>query len=152
MIDTLKQLLGLDEAAPAAASGEEHEIELAVAALLVEMSRADHDQTEAERQVAQQVLEQHLELPVAEARALLQRADAAATTSVSLYDFTSALHQALDDEQRIEILKLLWRVALADGQLDKYEEYLVRKIADLLYVPHAGYIQAKLAVLEAGNG
>ena len=43
---------------------------------------------------------------------------------------------------------MLWRVTCADGHVDKYEEYLVRKIADLLYVPHREYIRMKLEVID----
>lgn len=150
MIEALKELLGLGP--DARAEAEAADPNLALAALLVEMARADHEQTEEEREVLLEALSQHLGLATQEAHALLARGQAESEASVSLYDYTRALNEKLDDGQRVQVLELLWRVAAADGRIDRYEEYLVRKVADLLYVPHAGYIQAKLAVLEDAAG
>jgi uncharacterized tellurite resistance protein B-like protein len=62
---------------------------------------------------------------------------------VSLHDFTRSINDSLSREDRVKIVELLWRVAFADAVLDKYEEYFIRKIADLLYVSHKDYIQSK---------
>ena len=66
--------------------------------------------------------------------------------SVCLFDFTRALHESLDVEQKHEVVRLLWKVAMADATLNKYEDYLVRKVADLLYVSHRDVIRIKLEV------
>ena len=68
--------------------------------------------------------------------------------AVDLIQFTSVINDTFELEQRVKILKSLWQVALADGNIDKYEEYIIRKISDLLYIPHSQYIQAKLTVVE----
>jgi uncharacterized tellurite resistance protein B-like protein len=47
-------------------------------------------------------------------------------------------------DERARIVGMLWKVSSADGHIDAHEEHLVRKVADLLYVPHARFIQAKL--------
>ncbi len=149
MIDRLIAMLGLSQSGPSenVRLGSE-DLPLATATLLVEMTRADHEQTAEELDVVQRALASHFSLPAEQARGLLERAEEETSRAISLHDYTQALNQALDDEQRVQVLELLWRVALADGHLDKYEEYLVRKVADLLYVPHAGYIRAKLAVMD----
>ena len=64
--------------------------------------------------------------------------------AVSLYEFTNRLNDELTPEDKTGIVEMLWRVAFADGRIDKYEEHLVRKAADLLYVPHRRFIRAKL--------
>ena len=64
--------------------------------------------------------------------------------SVSLYEFTSRLNEELSPEEKADTVEMLWRVAFADGRLDKYEEHLIRKAADLLHVPHRRFIRAKL--------
>ena len=66
--------------------------------------------------------------------------------AVSLYEFTAVINDQFDREQKIDLVEMLWRVAYADQELDQYEEYFVRKIADLLHVSHKDYIQAKLRV------
>ena len=118
-------------------------LELALAALLVEMSRADFDESDEEHARIAELLAGHFELTDAEAAALVQRAGAANDRAVCLFDFTRALHESLDAEQKLGVIRLLWQVALVDDTLDKYEDYLVRKVADLLYVPHSEVIRLK---------
>ncbi len=69
-------------------------------------------------------------------------------TAVSLHDFTRALHDALSEPEKIEVVRMLWQVAHADGELDRYEDYLVRKIADLLYVPTGDVIRVRNEVRD----
>ena len=45
-------------------------------------------------------------------------------------------------------MESLWRVAYADGDLDKYEERLIRQVADLTHVSHKDFIRLKLAVRD----
>jgi len=123
--------------------------QLALAALLVEMAQADFDETQGEHNLIIDLLAAHFELTSAQALELLNRARSANDKAVCLYDFTRALHQSLDGQQKLEVIKLMWEVALADQQLDKYEDYLVRKVADLLYVPHSDVIRVKHEVIEA---
>ena len=63
--------------------------------------------------------------------------------SISLHDFTRKVNEVLDAGEKAALIELLWEVAVADNVIDKYEEYFIRKIADLLYVPHKDYIKAK---------
>jgi uncharacterized tellurite resistance protein B-like protein len=77
---------------------------------------------------------------------VLDAASARADAAVSLHEFTRLLNDALAPTDKQRVIGLLWRVAFADGTLDRYEDHLVRKVADLLYVPHAEFIRAKLAV------
>ncbi|MES9885425.1 MAG: TerB family tellurite resistance protein, partial [Candidatus Sedimenticola sp. 6PFRAG1] len=77
---------------------------------------------------------------------LLVIAEAEVDASISLDQFTVLLDRDLVPDQKIVLLEMLWEVAFADGRIDKYEEYLIRKLADLLHVPHRGFIQAKLKV------
>ena len=61
-------------------------------------------------------------------------ADETAEELVSLHEFTQLLHDNLDEDEKAGVVRLLWRVAYADGNLDKYEDALVLKISDLLHV------------------
>ena len=78
------------------------------------------------------------------AAALVENAERTVEESVSLYEFTRRLNDEATPAEKVEIIEMLWRVAFADGRLDKYEEHLVRKAADLLHVPHRRFIRAKL--------
>ncbi|MEQ8937438.1 MAG: TerB family tellurite resistance protein, partial [Gammaproteobacteria bacterium] len=75
---------------------------------------------------------------------LIEAAEKEVDHSVSLYEFTSLLNDKLPMEDRVAVVKNLWRIAYADNVLDKYEEYYIRKVADLLYVAHSDFIKSKL--------
>jgi uncharacterized tellurite resistance protein B-like protein len=137
-------------AGPAAAGPEasEDRVPLAMAALLVEAARADHRIEEVELEELGMLLARRLELPPEAARDLVHRARDAVEGSVSLYEFTRPLHEALDYRQKLEFVSMLWHVALADRRLDKYEDYLVGKVSELLYVARGDVIRLRNAVLE----
>jgi uncharacterized tellurite resistance protein B-like protein len=66
--------------------------------------------------------------------------------STGFYEFTSLINKGLTYEEKVKVIEYLWEVALVDTHLDKYEEHTVRKIADLIYVAHEDFIEAKLRV------
>lgn len=127
----------------AAAPAREYALNLATAALLIEAMRADHTVLEQERRAVQALLQQHLRLQVDEVHGLFVLAEQEVEDSVSLYQFTSLIDQGMAYEQKARIIDMLWQVVYADEILDKYEESLVRKIADLLHVSHRDFIQSK---------
>ena len=127
----------------------EKTIEFAAAVLMFEISRADSSIDTEEREVIDKALVEHFNLSQSEANELLTLAEKEVDHSISLSEFTRAINDSLDAEDKVKIVELLWRVALADAVLDKYEEYFIRKIADLLYVSHKDYIRTKLKVTEA---
>ena len=126
----------------------EHEYQLAVAALLIEMSRADFDPKAVERSAVTNAVERAFNLSPEETKDLIRLAEAEADHATSLYEFTRLINAQLTAEQKCHVIELLWRVAFADGKVDRYEEYLVRKVADLIYVPHSAFIQTKHQVQQ----
>ena len=126
-------------------SGSEHSLRMAVALLLLDVARADLEISMEERRVARQLLEQLFPVSSDQARALVDAAQREAERATSLYPFTSLVNRECDLEERSRIVGMLWKVSCADGKIDAHEEHLVRKVADLLHVPHSRFIQAKLA-------
>ena len=112
-------------------------IEMATAVLLIEMARADFDQAENEDEVIRQLLKGHFDLNNRQTDDLFDEAVSVADDAVSLHEYTHALHKTLTQEAKEEIIEMLWRLAMSDDNLDKHEDYLVRKIADLLYVSNS---------------
>jgi uncharacterized tellurite resistance protein B-like protein len=148
MLGKLKDiLLGSQAYAESAESPEERQ-QLALAALLVEMARADFDESADEHHEIKRLLAGHFELSDAEAADLLKKAAGAMDEAVCLFDFTRALHDSLDYEQKLAVVTLLWQVALSDERLDKYEEYLMRKVGDLLYVSPSDIIRIRNQLRE----
>ncbi len=125
------------------AADKEHAYHLATAALLIEMTRADHDVKGVERDAVAQAVQRAFELDSSETEELLALAEKEADQATSLFEFTRLINRHFDAKQKEHFVELLWHVALADGELDKYEEHLVRKVADLIHVPHLSYVRAK---------
>ena len=148
MFRTLKALFDDRIASYATADDEIDALPLAVAALLFEISRADHEVHEDERKEMVRSVGIVCELDEGDITSLLETADTAVEEAVSLYDFTSVINEHLNREKKYELLLLLWRIAYADGRLDRYEEYYIRKIADLLHLSHADFIRAKHAAAD----
>ncbi|MCI0453946.1 MAG: TerB family tellurite resistance protein [Candidatus Dadabacteria bacterium] len=125
-----------------------HALNLATAALLVEISKADNRVSDSELTTIIEAMRKRFGLDELEAQALVQLAHRASDDAVSLTDFTHLLNQNLTQEDRVSIVQSLWQVANADTDIDQHEEYYVRKIADLLYVSHSDFIRTKLRVVE----
>lgn len=148
MLRSLKTFFSEQVAAFATEEDQGHSLALAVAALLYEVSRADHDVDPAERATIAHAVAQTCDVPENEIETLLKDADAAVEDAVSLYDFTSVINDNFSHEKKYELLLMLWRVAYADGRIDQYEDYYVRKIADLLYLSQREFIRAKHAAQD----
>ena len=124
-----------------------HALDVATAALMIEIMRADFDVSDVERRTIRDLLQGHLQLSAEELNELFMLAEQEVGDSVSLYQFTSLVDQELDYPDKVRVIEMLWRVVYADDRLDKYEEYLMRKIADLLHISHRDFIQTKHRIM-----
>ncbi|MEJ2655131.1 MAG: TerB family tellurite resistance protein [Acidihalobacter sp.] len=121
-------------------------LRVATAAILLEVSRADFETDESELEVIAAALREAFDLGEEAVREIIAEAREQDDEKLSLYPFLRIVNDACAPDEKYRIVCDLWRVAYADGRLDKYEEYQIRRIADLMYVPHAEFIRAKLAV------
>src|SRR5690606_26522517 len=110
--------------------------QLAMAALLVEVALADHHFDDAEFNHLLVLLEQKFSLPLAERTALAELAKAEAADATSMHQFTQLVNRECTHEEKFKLVRAMWEVDYADGKLDKYEEYVIRKVADLIHVSH----------------
>jgi len=123
-------------------------IELTTAALMFELMITDSNIDQREREALTAVLCETFQLEQGNLEDLLKMAETAATQATSLYEFTSLINANYDYEQRVQLIENLWRVAFADHKLDRYEEHMIRKVGDLIYVKHSDFIRTKLLVKE----
>ena len=131
-------------------AGKRHTLELATATLLAEVMRLEGVEPQERAAVLAGVRSQ-FRLEPGEAEELVRLAEEEAKDATDYYQFTSLIRQSYAQEDRQAIVELLWRVAYADEHLSAHEMHVVRKIADLLYVPHTAYIAAKMRAKE-GSG
>ena len=117
---------------------------LAAAALLLEVAWADHDIADDELTLIRDQLRAQFELPAEDVDALVAESREAHEESVGLYGYTRTINEHWSEQQKFELVNALWQLALADDGLHRYEEHTIRKIAELLYLSHTRFIEAKL--------
>lgn len=126
----------------------EQRLQLASAALLVELMLTDNQvKAEEERRISQ-ILLQQFDISDQELNTLLTLAHNELKDSSDLYQFTRLINDHFSESEKYQLIVNLWEVAYADNELDKYEEHTIRKIADLIYIRHSDFIKAKHQVLE----
>ena len=120
----------------------------ACAALLIETALADKVFNEEEMISMKQTLNKVYKVDEQDIEELINESKKKVSESTSLYEYTRLINDLCDYEDKIRLISNLWSIAFADKHLDKYEEYLIRKISDLLHVSHKDFIQQKLLVKE----
>lgn len=121
----------------------EHQRQLITATLLIEVSKADFDQDDVELNHISQLLKSHFSLSQTEVSTLISLAQQHSDKVTSLQHLTRELNETLTQQDKITIIEMMWQVVYADGEKDHYEEYLMRQVADLLYVSHEHFIKAR---------
>lgn len=144
MISTIKKYFAEKFSSPDDSKPSEHQLHLAAAALLFEVSRSDHSIDDAERDKITSLVESVLDLSKQETQEILELAEQEAHESTSLHSFTSLINEHWDVEQKLRLAESLWQVAFADDRLDDHEVHLMRKIQRLLYLPHKPFIAARM--------
>jgi uncharacterized tellurite resistance protein B-like protein len=143
ILDQVVSAIAPEDSTAGDAGDRESAIRLATAVLMIDVARADHVFEESEFDRVLQLVEKHFRLDPDTAAELVNVASDEADELVSAHQFTRVLHQYLDEEEKARIVGLLWKIAYADGRLDKYEDSLVRKISDLLYVSRGRVMRLK---------
>ncbi|OUX18960.1 MAG: hypothetical protein CBE17_00625 [Gammaproteobacteria bacterium TMED257] len=121
------------------------EIALSTCILLIEVSKSDDAFDESEKNKIIDIIKNKFSLDDNQMTFLLEIADKKNNDMISLYEWTSSINESYNYDQKKDLIKLLWEVAYADGRIDKYEDYTIRKISELLYVKHTDFIRMKLS-------
>ena len=119
------------------------------AALLVEIAFADKDFDETEKASLKQSLIETYAIDESDIEEIIRDAEETVSESTWLYGYTSIVNTEFHYEDKLKLLRNLWKIAYADGYLDKYEEHLLRKISDLIHISHSDYISIKLEIRES---
>lgn len=148
MLDAISNFFQRALAEPEQRENRTITLELATAALLCEVMRADYDQSDAERDALKQMLTTRYRLSNSEVTELMTLAEAEVDDAVDHYQFVSLIKQHYGYAQRCELVALMWQLAWADGNIDPLEEHRIRRLADLLHVSHSDFIRCKLQAEE----
>ena len=123
--------------------------DLACAALLIEVINSDNELDERETEEFLVLLQSSLQISEEDLNDIMRLAEREARQATSLYEFTRLINDEYEYAEKVKLVENMWRVAFSDQQLDKYEEALIRKVADLLYVSHQDFIKTKLAARDS---
>ncbi|GAB1259307.1 tellurite resistance TerB family protein [Aurantivibrio plasticivorans] len=126
-------------------SQPKHHRQLACAALLIEVAYADNDCSDTEQRALHDMLASKFELSTAELDELIRSAQQSQQSATSLYEFTQQINNHYNSEEKFQLVESMWSMAFADGVIDKYEEHLIRRVAELIYISHSDFIRAKLS-------
>jgi len=122
----------------------EHALQLATAALLIEMMRADAKVSQDECKTVTKIIQSKFRLTEEETKTLIKLAEEEIWKSTGYYEFTFLINKGFTYEQKLKVIEHMWEVAFTDTELDKYEEHMIRKIANLIHVTHRDFIETKL--------
>jgi uncharacterized tellurite resistance protein B-like protein len=148
MLNTIRAFFDrhLERSAPI---DETHRLQLATAALLVEVVRGDGGIDAAERATLHSAIIGKFALSHAEAAELVDLAEQEARLANDSFQFTSLINRSFSQAEKLRVVELMWQVAYADAQLSAHEQHVLRKLAELLHVPHGDYIAAKMRARDA---
>ena len=125
-------------------------IQKSICSLMIEVAYADDQLDESELKAMAYSLSK-LDIHEEEIQEIVDATLAKSKESISFYEHTRILNDQLDYDQKKEVLNSVWSIAFADGEMDKHEEHLIRRIADLLYLNHKDFINAKLNQKETNE-
>ncbi len=152
MIDSIKGFFAqFIEPGIAVSTDGNHALQIATAALLLEMMRMDNELKDEERQAIATTLQAQFNLDASQIETLMALAAQEAREATDYYQFTSLINRHCDYAKKVRIIENLWHVAMIDGHLDAHELHLMRKLADLLYIGHGDYVAAKQRARESAG-
>jgi uncharacterized tellurite resistance protein B-like protein len=109
---------------------------------------ADQILDESELEALKNTLQKDFLIDKGELDDLINQAKENVEDSTSLYEFTRDINDNFDASERVKLIESMWKIAYADGNIDKYEEHIIRKVSNLIYVAHSDFIKAKLTAKE----
>lgn len=151
MIEAIKRFFD-ERLAPGSQEVEEDKVcrlQLASAALLLELMKIDRHVDPQENELFCQILTRTFDLDKSALAEISGLAEEEAHQSTSLYEFTSLVNDGYDYAEKVQLIDNMWQIAWADNNIDKYEEHMIRKTAELIYVSHSDFIRSKLRVRDS---
>ena len=129
----------------------QEKLQQACAVLLLEISKADYEQSEDEMVKVRELLHKEFDLDDNKLDALIELSHSEGEDLTSMYPLTSLINQHYHYDDKLKLMQMMWKVAYADGDLSKYEDHVIRNVAELLYVEHSDFIRTKLSAAPSDS-
>ena len=107
---------------------------IAIVALLISTAKYDGNFDDSEKIEIQKLIESYFSLSSQNTDDLFKAAEKIESEANDLQQFTRSLNEVLNEEEKLTIMELIWKIVMADGIIDNYEENLVRRLSGLLYL------------------
>jgi len=153
MFELLKQILfgsseEIKQENTSTQNNAELKIQIATCALFLEIAKADGEITEQEMLKLVEIMKSTFNVEDAFVEELIELTREDIKDSISIYEFTSHINATFTTAEKYEILVDLWRLIYVDDSLDKFEDFMIKRIANNLNLEHHHVIEAKLFVKE----
>lgn len=152
MLESIKNFFRTSMTPPAEEPGSRGDLRLAACALLLELAHADDEFTADERQHVESAVRRQFGLDQAQAERLLQLAEEARTQAVDLWQFTNLIAESYSLGQKMVLAEIMWGLVYSDGELASKEDYLMRKISNLLRLEPGYLAEARKRVEDLDGG
>ena len=119
------------------------ELELTAAVLAYEIARSDGEISNDELSVLMHEIEKISAKVGKDKLEILSLVEEHSKNSVSFHEFIEDINKNYSKDEKISLLKFMWKTAYADGKLDVDEERLVRRVADLIKVKDIEVLRLK---------
>jgi uncharacterized tellurite resistance protein B-like protein len=148
MFEKLKGFLAVHEEAELDEPERERRIQIATAVILLEVAYSDEEFSDTERTQIVDILKEQFSLDDESVGELLRISEEKLKHSIDIWHFTEIINENYSDDEKYLVIETVWRVIYADGRLDKYEDYIVHKLARVLHIPHNRMIEAKMKFIR----
>ena len=125
------------------AKSDTDQLQIATCLLLIEVSKSDDDFSKSEEQKIKSLLKDNFEIPNSELVEMFDLYTSRHDSMTSLYECTEIINKECSYDQKLKIIGYMWDIAFADSKIDKYEDYTIRKVSELIYVKHKDFISLK---------
>ena len=122
---------------------EDNTVLISAISLMIEVSLADEIMDISEIETLKKVLLEEFDVSETSLDILISDAKNNQSSSTSLYEFTRRINDEYEFNEKKNLILSMWKIAYADGNIDKYEEYVIRKVSDLIYISHPDFIESK---------
>ena len=129
-------------------SAEDRELKLRVATsvVLLEAATADSNFSPQEQEKIIEILKSRFQMNDESVKELIDESENERKNSTDLWYFTDLLNENLNNEEKYNLMELVWEVVYSDGTLDKFENYIAHKLLNMLNLDHSKFIELKLKV------
>jgi len=129
-------------------SAEDRELKLRVATsvILLEAATADSNFSPQEQEKIIEILKSRFQMNDESVKELIDESENERKNSTGLWYFTDLLNENLNNEEKYNLMELVWEVIYSDGTLDKFENYIAHKLLNMLNLDHSKFIELKLKV------